>query len=89
MARFNKKTYIMKIAKIKTEVGTMKVNFYFNDAPNTVANFFKLAEEGFYNGLRFHRVIPEFVVQGGCPFSRGCIMVRSGLALTSFFGVRI
>lgn len=70
MARFNKKTYIMKIAKIKTEVGTMKVNFYFNDAPNTVANFIKLAEEGFYNGLRFHRVIPEFVVQGGCPFSR-------------------
>ena len=37
----------MKIAKIKTEVGTMKVNFYFNDAPNTVANFIKLAEEGF------------------------------------------
>lgn len=60
----------MKIARIQTEVGEMKVNFYFHDAPNTVANFIKLAEQGFYDGLRFHRVIPEFVVQGGCPFSR-------------------
>ena len=60
----------MKTAEIKTEKGTMKVEFYENDAPNTVDNFCKLAKEGFYNGLRFHRVIPNFVIQGGCPFSR-------------------
>lgn len=60
----------MKVAKITTDAGVMKAEFYFDDAPNTVANFIKLAEEGFYDGLRFHRVIPDFVVQGGCPFSR-------------------
>lgn len=60
----------MKKAQINTDKGNMKVEFYFDDAPNTVANFIKLSEEGFYNGLRFHRVIPNFVVQGGCPFSR-------------------
>ncbi len=60
----------MKKAQINTDEGNMKVEFYFDDAPNTVANFIKLSEEGFYNGLRFHRVIPNFVVQGGCPFSR-------------------
>ncbi len=57
-------------ADIKTVKGTMRVNFYEKEVPNTVANFVKLAEEGFYNGLRFHRVIPDFVIQGGCPFSR-------------------
>src|SRR5574344_458184 len=60
----------MKKAQINTDEGNMKVEFYFDDAPNTVANFIKLSEEGFYNGLRFHRVIPNFVIQGGCPFSR-------------------
>ena len=45
----------------------MKIEFYENDAPNTVANFIKLAKSGFYNGLTFHRVIPDFVIQGGCP----------------------
>lgn len=60
----------MKIAEIHTAKGTMKVKFYEEDAPNTVANFVKLAEEGYYNGLAFHRVIPNFVVQGGCPFSK-------------------
>jgi len=47
----------------------MKVQFYDDDAPNTVANFIKLSKEGFYNGLAFHRVIPDFVIQGGCPYS--------------------
>lgn len=60
----------MKKVQINTDQGAMKVEFYFDDAPNTVANFIKLAEEGFYNGLCFHRVIPDFVVQGGCPFSK-------------------
>ena len=57
----------MKKAIIHTEKGDMKIEFYHADAPNTVANFIKLAESGFYNGLSFHRVIPDFVIQGGCP----------------------
>lgn len=57
----------MKTAIIRTDKGDMKIEFYHNDAPNTVANFIKLAESGFYNGLSFHRVIPDFVIQGGCP----------------------
>ena len=47
----------------------MKVSFFEEDAPLTVENFVKLAEDGFYDGLAFHRVIPGFVIQGGCPFS--------------------
>ncbi len=61
----------MKKAIIKTEKGYMKVEFYHNDAPKTVANFIKLSESGFYNGLTFHRVIPNFVIQGGCPNGTG------------------
>jgi peptidyl-prolyl cis-trans isomerase B (cyclophilin B) len=61
----------MKKAIIKTEKGDMKVEFYHNDAPKTVANFIKLSESGFYNGLTFHRVIPNFVIQGGCPNGTG------------------
>lgn len=48
----------------------MKVSLYEKEVPNTVANFVKLAKSGFYDGLRFHRVIPDFVIQGGCPYSR-------------------
>jgi peptidyl-prolyl cis-trans isomerase B (cyclophilin B) len=61
----------MKTAEIKTNKGTMFIEFYENDAPNTVANFVKLAKEGFYDGLTFHRVLPDFVVQGGCPNGTG------------------
>ena len=57
----------MSSATIHTAKGDMKVEFYDADAPNTVANFTKLAKEGFYDGLNFHRVIPNFVIQGGCP----------------------
>jgi peptidyl-prolyl cis-trans isomerase B (cyclophilin B) len=53
--------------KIITDHGTMTVEFFQQDAPNTVANFVKLAKDGFYEGLKFHRVIPGFVAQGGCP----------------------
>ncbi len=56
-----------KSAEIHTAKGVMKIEFYEQDAPNTVANFVKLAKSGFYNGLTFHRVIPDFVIQGGCP----------------------
>lgn len=61
----------MKTAEIITEKGTMKVEFYEKDAPNTVDNFVKLSKEGFYDGLTFHRVIPNFVIQGGCPNGTG------------------
>ncbi|MFN5844226.1 MAG: peptidylprolyl isomerase [Flavobacteriia bacterium] len=54
-------------AIINTNKGSMKVSLYTEDAPNTVANFVKLAKEGYYNGLKWHRVIPNFVIQGGCP----------------------
>jgi peptidyl-prolyl cis-trans isomerase B (cyclophilin B) len=58
-------------AKINTEKGTMDVVFFENDAPNTVKNFVTLSEKGFYNGLTFHRVISDFVIQGGCPKGTG------------------
>ena len=61
----------MKTAEIHTSKGVMKVKFYEADAPKTVENFVKLANEGFYNGLAFHRVIPDFVIQGGCPDGTG------------------
>tara|TARA_R100000322_G_scaffold97708_1_gene61537 strand:+ start:119 stop:547 length:429 start_codon:yes stop_codon:yes gene_type:complete len=57
--------------KISTDKGTMVVEFYEKDAPNTVNNFVKLTKEGFYTDLNFHRVIPNFVVQGGCPNGNG------------------
>lgn len=58
-------------AIIKTEKGDMTIVFFEKDAPNTVKNFVDLAKKGFYNGLNFHRVIPDFVVQGGCPNGTG------------------
>ena len=61
----------MTTAEIKTNKGTLKVEFFEKDAPNTVKNFTDLAKKGFYNGLTFHRVIPDFVVQGGCPNGTG------------------
>lgn len=61
----------MKKAEIKTGKGTMIVELYEKDAPNTVDNFVKLSKDGFYNGLTFHRVIPNFVIQGGCPDGTG------------------
>ncbi len=61
----------MLTAEIHTEKGVMKVKFFEEDAPGTVANFVKLSREGFYDGLTFHRVIPNFVIQGGCPKGTG------------------
>ncbi len=61
----------MKTAEIHTAKGIMKVDFYEDVAPNTVDNFIKLSKSGFYNGLTFHRVIPDFVIQGGCPEGTG------------------
>ncbi len=70
-------TYIMNTKKpidmkgvIKTPKGVMHFTLYDEAVPGTTANFERLVREGFYNGLRFHRVIPDFVIQGGCPYSR-------------------
>ena len=73
-------------AIIKTNKGEMKVEFYEKDAPNTVANFTKLAKDGFYNDLKWHRVIPDFVIQGGCPNSKDG---ASGMAGTGGPGYQI
>lgn len=61
----------MITAEIVTGKGTMSVQFYEADAPKTVANFVELAKKGYYDGLTFHRVLPDFVIQGGCPDGTG------------------
>lgn len=58
-------------ANLETTHGTMEIEFFSEDAPNTVKNFTDLAQKGYYDGLTFHRVIPDFVVQGGCPTGNG------------------
>tara|TARA_Y100001968_G_scaffold77438_1_gene68715 strand:- start:1908 stop:2348 length:441 start_codon:yes stop_codon:yes gene_type:complete len=57
-------------ALMETDCGNIEINFFTEDAPNTVSNFVKLSKEGFYDGLSFHRVIDGFMAQGGCPNSR-------------------
>ena len=61
----------MKKGIIEMDKGKIVIEFFDKDAPNTVANFEKLANSGFYNGLTFHRVIAGFVAQGGCPNGTG------------------
>jgi peptidyl-prolyl cis-trans isomerase B (cyclophilin B) len=61
----------MEKAIISTDKGNITIEFFEMDAPNTVANFKSLIESGFYNGLTFHRVVPGFVIQGGCPHGTG------------------
>ncbi len=61
----------MKIATIVTNRGTIRIQLHADKAPKTVANFEKLAGEGFYDGLKFHRVIADFMIQGGCPKGDG------------------
>ena len=58
-------------ALISTEKGDMKAELYTEETPGTVANFVELANHNFYDGLTFHRVIPGFVIQGGCPRGDG------------------
>ena len=58
-------------AHIKTNKGTIKLNLFYNEAPITVSNFVNLANRGYYNELSFHRVINDFMIQGGCPNGTG------------------
>ena len=60
----------MTNALFETDAGIVNIELFSNDAPNTVNNFTKLISEGFYDGLAFHRVIPGFMAQGGCPNTR-------------------
>ena len=57
--------------KLSTEKGDILIDLFEDDAPNTVANFVELAEKGFYDGLTFHRIIKDFMIQGGCPQGTG------------------
>jgi peptidyl-prolyl cis-trans isomerase B (cyclophilin B) len=61
----------MKIATIETSRGTIKLKLHADKAPKTVQNFETLANKGFYNGLTFHRVIADFMIQTGCPLGTG------------------
>jgi cyclophilin family peptidyl-prolyl cis-trans isomerase len=61
----------MSTANMNTTLGTIELEFFDDDAPKTVANFRKLASEGFYDNIIFHRVIPDFMIQGGCPEGTG------------------
>src|SRR5690348_1558224 len=61
----------MTQAKLNTSEGPIEIELFQEDAPKTVGNFTKLAGEGFYDGLIFHRVIPDFMIQGGCPEGTG------------------
>jgi peptidyl-prolyl cis-trans isomerase A (cyclophilin A) len=60
-----------KIAEFNTNMGNFKIELYGDKVPLTVGNFIKLVDKGFYNGLIFHRVIPNFMIQGGCPHGTG------------------
>src|SRR5260221_7439480 len=68
----------MKTATIATDKGTITAELFDEKTPTTVANFEKLANEGFYDGTRFHRVIPDFMVQGGDPYSKDANDPRAG-----------
>jgi peptidyl-prolyl cis-trans isomerase B (cyclophilin B) len=59
-----------QVAVVETKLGKIVIEFYDQDAPKTVANFIKLAKQGFYDGTTFHRVIPGFMIQGGDPNSK-------------------
>jgi peptidyl-prolyl cis-trans isomerase B (cyclophilin B) len=61
----------MSTATIHTSMGAIELELFADDAPKTVQNFTKLAGDGFYDGLIFHRVIPDFMIQGGCPRGDG------------------
>jgi len=65
-------------AELHTEQGVMHIDFYDADAPNTVKNFTDLAKKGFYDGLTFHRVLDDFVIQGGCPKGNGTCETSGG-----------
>lgn len=77
-SQFQVKAMANKIATCETSMGTFKVELYTNEMPITAWNFIDLANKGFYDGLHFHRVIPNFMNQFGCPHSRDPTSRRAG-----------
>ena len=75
-----------EIAVFETDKGTIRVQLAGKDAPIHVGNFVELAQSGFYNGLRFHRYVPGFVIQGGCPNTRE--LTAEQLITDSYYGPR-
>ncbi|MGI0003552.1 MAG: peptidylprolyl isomerase [Nitrosopumilaceae archaeon] len=65
-----------KVAVVETKFGNMTIEFFSTDAPKTVENFINLTESGFYNGTKFHRIIPNFMIQGGDPLSKDVNLVQ-------------
>jgi peptidyl-prolyl cis-trans isomerase B (cyclophilin B) len=78
----------LKQAEIVTDFGTMTVEFFYKDAPHTVANFIELAKEGTYNGLIFHRMEPGYMIQGGCPRGDGTGIRKDGKRIAAEFNDR-
>ena len=69
-ARMAKKEGGLPVVRIQTNKGNIDIELFAKDAPKTTENFLKLVRSGFYDGVHFHRVIPDFVVQGGCPHAK-------------------
>lgn len=67
-----------KVVHMKTSAGDISIELYTEDCPETTGNFLKLVNDGFYDGLHFHRVISNFMIQGGCPHSRDPHNGRAG-----------
>jgi peptidyl-prolyl cis-trans isomerase B (cyclophilin B) len=68
----------LPVVRLETDKGDIDLELFAQDAPKTVENFTKLVSQGFYDGLRFHRVLPDFVIQGGCPHSKNKGDPRAG-----------
>ena len=60
----------MTYVRMETSQGTITIELYTKDCPKTTSNFLRLVDEGFYDGLHFHRIIKDFMIQGGCPKSK-------------------
>jgi peptidyl-prolyl cis-trans isomerase B (cyclophilin B) len=78
----------LKQAEILTDEGTMTIRFFYEDAPQTVANFIELAKSGFYNGKTFHRLAPGYLIQGGCPRGDGTGIRLNGKRIPAEFNSR-
>ena len=72
------------IVRMTTSAGEIDIELFTEDCPETTGNFLKLVDEGFYNGLHFHRVIKNFMIQGGCPHSRDANNGRAGTGAVSY-----
>ncbi len=84
--RGNKMASTAPTATIETDFGNIVIEFYNEDAPNTVDNFIKLAKKGYYDGVTFHRIVPGFVIQGGDPQGNG--MGGPGYTIAAEFNSR-